>query len=228
MPAGSDEDQRMAVGLQRRQRRLRFPGVNCARVGEALLVGELRPVVDHLDLDARQLGRLSGEAADVTGAEEIGDRRRADHFDEHVEAAAAHHAEIHAGVLVQIERDHSRPTGGHRLLGLADHGAFASAAADRADDRAVFAHQHLRRLVGRNRTGGVDDDRQGATAPRVALAYQFLVDVHRSDLLDGSGRRFERNAGARLADLGALRRIEIADAVLAFVRIDLEKLALVA
>ena len=170
----------MAVGLQRRQRRLGFPGVNRARVGKALLVGELRPVVDHLDLNARQLRRLGGEAADMTGAEEVGDRRRADHFDEDVEAAAAHHAEIHARVLVQIEGDHSRPAGGERLLGLADHRALAGAAADGADDRAVLAHQHLRRLVGRNRAGRVDDDRQGATAPRVALAYQFLVDVHRS------------------------------------------------
>ena len=178
--ARGDEDERAAVRLQRRQRRLRFPGVDRARVGEALLVGELRPVVDHLDLDARQLGRLSGEAADVTRAEEVGDRRRTDHLDEDVEAAAAHHAEIHAGILVQIEGDQLRLAGGERLLRLADHRRLAGAAADGADDRAVFAHQHLRRLIGRNRAGRVDDDRQRAAAPRVALANELLIDVHRS------------------------------------------------
>ena len=172
-------------------------------------------------IDARQRGRARRECAErARGADEETRVRGPDRLDEQIETAPEHHADVHAGVCGQIERDHLGLAAGENFASRGHHRRLGGAAADGADDRAVFvAHQQLGCRVGRNGADDVDDGRQRAVASRVPFPYEFFIDVHRLRPLS----LLERHASGRLADFGALRGVETALAFLALGGVDLEQ-----
>ncbi len=84
------------------------------------------------------------------------------------------------GIVIQVEGQSSWTLGLHHFARRLPDFSFYAAAADRANDRSVVAHQHLRRLERGNRATHVDDGRQRPAPPCLAQSHDLLVQIHKT------------------------------------------------
>ena len=183
MSAGDDHDVRTLGRTQSRRHRIEIVGDDLARIGKALAVGVGFAIVHDRDLEACGGRNLVEVVGDVPGAKDVEQRRRQHRLDEDLQRAAAHQAGIVLGIVVEIEGQRARLLFFHHLARRLPHFGFHAAAADGAGNRAVIAHQHLRRLERRNRAANVGDGRDRTPPSLAAQLHDLFVDVHEKKLL---------------------------------------------
>src|SRR5579859_531103 len=149
---------------------------------KSVAIGELFAIVNDDDAEARRAGGSCDGHRNVAAAKKISDRLRKNRFDENFERAAADQAVVEAGFVVQIEDHFARRFAFHHFARRGPDVGFHAAAANRADDSAVFAHEHARAFKAGNGAVGVDNRGEGSALPRAPHADDFFKDVHEARL----------------------------------------------
>ena len=80
--------------------------------------------------------------------------------------------------MVEVEGEGARFLLLHDFAGGSPNVGFDATAADRAEDRAIFADEHFRGLERGNRAAHIDDGGYGATLPGVPQLDNLFVNVH--------------------------------------------------
>src|SRR5262249_21248579 len=114
----------------------------------------------------------------MPGTEQIHGRNRQNRLDEHFERAATHQAGVVLGIVIQIESEGSRLFLLHDFARCLPDLGFHATAANRAHDRTVIAHQHLRGLERRNGSPYVHDRSQRGAPALAAKLHDLFVDIH--------------------------------------------------
>ena len=102
----------------------------------------------------------------VPAAKNVENRLRKNRLDKNLQRAAADQSGVVFRFVVQVERHLPRLLDLHHFLCRRPYVRFHAAAADCPGDRAIFAHQHPRAFIARNRAIGVDDGRERASLAR--------------------------------------------------------------
>src|SRR5579883_558653 len=113
---------------------------------ETVTVGELLAVVDYDDSETSGAGRFSYGNRDVAPAKQVCNRLRQDWFDEDFESSTTNQAIVKTGFVIQIEDHFARGFAFHHFACGSPDVCFHAAAADGADDSAIFAYEHARTL----------------------------------------------------------------------------------
>ena len=102
-------------------------------------------------------------------------------LDENIEGATANQSRVVLRVLVEIESQGARLLPLHHFAGGLPDVGFDAAAADRAEDGAVIADEHLCRLVRGDGAADIHDGGDGTSAAFAAQLDDLLVNVHPGD-----------------------------------------------
>src|SRR4029077_1629363 len=146
--------------------------------GEALKIGEGFAVVDHADGETGGAGRFGHGHGDVAGTEDVDSGLRKNGLDENFHRAAADQSIVVAGFVVEIENHFARRFLLHYFLGRGPDVGFDAAAANGADQRAVFADEHARAFVAGDRAVGVHDGGEGAALAGSPHLHDFFKEDH--------------------------------------------------
>src|SRR5207244_11395287 len=124
---------------------------------KAVAIGELFAVVNDDDTKTGSAGGLCDGHRNVAAPEKIRDRLRENWLDENFERAAANEAIVKTGFVVQIEDHFARRFAFHHFASGGPDVGLDAAAANRANDSAVFADEHAGTLKAGTGAVGVDN-----------------------------------------------------------------------
>ena len=143
-------------------------------VGEALLVGELFPVVEHVRAKTDRVRETAEVVTDMACADHIQARRRFERLDVDLHLSAAHQAILLGEVVVQVVLDQLRLPRLDRVLGLPERVVLVAAAANGADGAAIRKHDHLcADALGRRSLGRDDRHERGVFAALERLGQRL-------------------------------------------------------
>ena len=141
-------------------------------------VGKLFAVIHHADRESACMRCLRHRHGDVPAAEQIERGLRQNRLHEDLQRAAANQAIVVAGLVIQVEGHFPRRFFLHHFFRCGPDFGFDAAAADGSRDRAVFAHQHARTFVTRDRPVGVHNRSHCRALPLAPQSHDFLEEVH--------------------------------------------------
>src|SRR5258706_4028239 len=176
--ARNDYHVRCGAGLDLRKRFLEA-GVTLLSHREALSVGERFAVIDNANRKTGSVRGVGQRNRYVAAAKNVQHRLRKDGFDENFERAAANQSVVVVGFIVQAERHFARSFGLHDFFRSSPDLGLNASATDGSGDRAIFANEHPRAFVARNRAVGMDDSRQRSALSFTAELDHFFKEIHR-------------------------------------------------